>query len=115
MIRLMTKADIPACMRLKEAAGGSQTPTDWERVIDLQPDGCWVEERKGQLMGSTMVICYGTQLAWVGMVLTLPTFRHSSVRLRSTTSKLSEIGAQRCFRESARRRRSSLWTTPVSS
>jgi len=75
----MTKADIPACMTLKEAAGWNQTPADWECVIDLQPDGCWVDEREGQVAGSTTVVCYGNKLAWIGMVLTLPSFRRRGV------------------------------------
>ncbi len=79
MIRPMTKADIPACMALKEAAGWNQTPADWECVIDLQPDGCWVDERNEVVAGSTTVVCYGDELAWVGMVLTLPSFRRQGV------------------------------------
>lgn len=32
-IRLMTKTDIPAGMRLKDLAGWNQTPEDWLRFL----------------------------------------------------------------------------------
>ena len=97
MIRAMTRADIPACMALKNAAGWNQTPVDWECLIDLQPDGCWVDEREGQIAGSTTVICYGTELAWIGMVLTLPSFRR-----RGIARGLIEQALEFCDRRSVR-------------
>jgi GNAT superfamily N-acetyltransferase len=75
MIRLMGPADIPAAMRLKQAAGWNQTELDWANIMALEPEGCWVYEHDGQIAGSTTAICYGQDLAWIGMVLVLPPFR----------------------------------------
>ncbi len=75
MIRCMRPEDIPAAMRLKEAAGWNQTEQDWSNILALEPQGCWVYEHEGQVAASTTVICYGHDLAWVGMVLVLPSFR----------------------------------------
>ena len=75
MIRLMRADDIPGCMRLKQTAGWNQTEQDWANVLALEPQGCWVYEAEGQIAGSTTAICYGQDLAWIGMVLVLPDFR----------------------------------------
>jgi ribosomal protein S18 acetylase RimI-like enzyme len=81
MIRRMRPADIPAAMLLKQAAGWNQTEQDWANVLALEPEGCWVYEAEGSerakqiVAGSTTAICYGQELAWIGMVLVSPEFR----------------------------------------
>lgn len=79
MIRAMKTADLPAAMRLKEAAGWNQTEADWRAVLELEPDGCWVFEVDGVAAGSTTVVRYGRELAWIGMVLTLPEYRRRGI------------------------------------
>jgi GNAT superfamily N-acetyltransferase len=85
MIRRMTRADIPGAMRLKEAAGWNQTEQDWQHLLALEPEGCWVFEASrppagpGTIAGSTTVVCFGKDLAWVGMVLVLPEFRGQGI------------------------------------
>ncbi|PYT27023.1 MAG: hypothetical protein DMG58_21180 [Acidobacteria bacterium] len=74
-VRLLSTADIPAGMRLKEAAGWNQTASDWQRVLALQPDGCFAIEREGQVRATTTAVCFGKELAWVGMVLTDAQYR----------------------------------------
>lgn len=75
MIRLMSPEDVPAAMRLKQAAGWNQSEQDWMNILALEPEGCWVYEADGKVAGSTTAICYGQDLAWIGMVLVLPEFR----------------------------------------
>src|SRR5713226_2659997 len=75
MIRQMHTSDIPSAMRIKEAAGWNQTPEDWVNVLALEPQGCWVEEQGGEVVASTTAICYGQELAWIGMVLVRPDHR----------------------------------------
>ena len=79
MIRRMTKDDIPAGMRLKESAGWNQTEQDWATVLDVEPEGCWVYEVDGTVAGATTAVCYGQDLAWIGMVLVLPEFRRRGI------------------------------------
>lgn len=74
-IRLLESSDIPAAMRLKEAAGWNQTERDWERMLDLEPEGCFILEQDGVLAATAAAVTYGKSLAWIGMVLTLPEFR----------------------------------------
>lgn len=75
MIRRMDPEDMPAVMRLKQAAGWNQTEQDWANILALEPEGCWVYEHDGEVAASTTAICYGQDLAWIGMVLVLPSFR----------------------------------------
>lgn len=67
-IRTMTAADIVAGMRLKAQAGWNQLPSDWERFLQLQPDGCFVAEDEGQVVGTTVACRFGS-VAWIAMVL----------------------------------------------
>ena len=74
-IRLLTAADIPAAMRLKDAAGWNQTAGDWALLLRLAPQGCFGMECGGVLAATTTAVCFGNVLAWIGMVLTHPDFR----------------------------------------
>jgi GNAT superfamily N-acetyltransferase len=74
-VRLLRPEDIPAAMRLKEAAGWNQTPADWRNVMVLAPDGCFGMDCDGALRATTTAVCYGPELAWIGMVLTDTAFR----------------------------------------
>lgn len=82
MIRLMTAKDIPAGMRLKEAAGWNQTTRDWANLLAIEPQGCWVYEADGVIAGSTTAVLYGQDLAWIGMVLVLPEYRGQGIARR---------------------------------
>lgn len=75
MIRPMRSNDVPALMRLKETAGWNQTEQDWRNVMALEPEGCWVDDEQGEVVASTTAVCYGRELAWIGMVLVLPGWR----------------------------------------
>jgi GNAT superfamily N-acetyltransferase len=69
-MKLLTVEDIPAAMELSTAAGWNQTPEDWRRMIELEPRACFGIECDGRLVATTTLLCYGTELAWLGMVLT---------------------------------------------
>ena len=79
MIRQMRNADIPSAMRLKHSAGWNQTPEDWQRLLRLEPEGCFVAERDGLVVGSTTAVRHGSEMAWLGMVLVLPEFRRQGI------------------------------------
>jgi predicted N-acetyltransferase YhbS len=67
-IRLMTVADLPAGLYLSRQAGWNQIEADWQRFLDLQPDGCFVAEWDGDVVGTTVTSIFGS-VAWVAMVL----------------------------------------------
>lgn len=66
---------LPDLLRLSAAAGWNQTADDWLRLLDLAPEGCFGVEADGRIAASATVITYGRELAWIGMVLTLPEYR----------------------------------------
>ena len=94
--RLLQPADLPQLMRLKSSAGWNQTEADWLRLLELAPDGCFGIEVDGAPAATTTAICYGTDLAWIGMVLTLPEYRRrglARVLMRHALDWLRERGA----------------------
>lgn len=75
IIRPLLPSDIPGAMALIREVGWNQLPADWERLLSLEPGGCFALECGGCLAATTTAVCYGTELAWIGMVLTVPEFR----------------------------------------
>jgi len=71
----MTAAEVPAAMLLKNAAGWNQTEQDWRNLLQLAPDGCFRIRCDGRLAATTSAVCFGTRLAWIGMVLTDAEYR----------------------------------------
>jgi GNAT superfamily N-acetyltransferase len=67
-IRAMTPGDLSVAMRLAEQAGWNQTPADWRRFLAMQPDGCFVADVEGAVVGTT-VACILGDVAWIAMVL----------------------------------------------
>lgn len=74
-LRVMTKADVPAGLRLNELAGWNQTADDWHRFLEASPDGCFVAEEQGEVRGTATTISYENRFAWIGMVLVDPEYR----------------------------------------
>ncbi|MBM3812757.1 MAG: GNAT family N-acetyltransferase [Acidimicrobiia bacterium] len=74
-LRLLRSADLPDLQELSRAAGWNQTADDWQRLLALAPEGCLGVEEGGRIVSSTTAIRYGRELAWIGMVLTLPEYR----------------------------------------
>jgi GNAT superfamily N-acetyltransferase len=74
-VRALRRADLGGLMRLKQSAGWNQTEQDWERLLELEPAGCFGLERDGAVVASSTALLYGQELAWIGMVLTLPEHR----------------------------------------
>jgi Acetyltransferase (GNAT) family len=65
----MTIEDIPEAMQLKDAAGWNQTTADWARFLSASPEGCFVAEREGRVVGTSTSIVYEGRFAWIGMVI----------------------------------------------
>jgi GNAT superfamily N-acetyltransferase len=67
-IRPMTAADIPVGMKLKEQNLWNTLPEDWRRQLDLEPEGCFVAEAEGAVVGTACACIFDT-VAWVNLVL----------------------------------------------
>ena len=81
-VRLLNESDIPAVMELKEFAGWNQTERDWQRLLKLEPHGCFAACIDEQIVGTTTTITYGSELAWIGMVLVDPRYRRRGIASR---------------------------------
>ena len=81
-LRSLRQQDIAGALRLKEAAHWNQTEEDWQRLLELGPEGCFVISQGDVVAASATVVLYGTDLAWIGMVLTLPEFRKQGLASR---------------------------------
>jgi len=94
-MRLLTPADIPAGMRLKEAAGWNQTEADWRTLLALAPQSGYGIDCDGLLRATTTAICYGRELAWLGMVLTDPAYRGRGLARRLIEHTLEYLRRER--------------------
>ena len=75
----MTEADLVAADELRRLAGWNQKPRDWQRLLTLEPRGCFVALRNGAVVGTVTTTVYGTALAWIGMMLVHPEHRRIGV------------------------------------
>src|SRR5947209_20559745 len=96
-VRLLNPSDIPQAMRLKGAAGWNQTAEDWARLMELAPHGCFGIDVDGVLASTTTAVCYGTDLAWIGMVLTSAEHRGRGLArtlMRHTLEYIAQRGVE---------------------
>src|ERR1051325_8211177 len=96
-LRNLTRADIPFAMALKSAAGWNQTEPDWERFLDLEPDGCFLAEYESQPAGTVTALCYERKFGWIAMMLVDPQRRRlgiASVLLKSAVDYLQSRGVE---------------------
>jgi GNAT superfamily N-acetyltransferase len=75
VIRKLRPADLADAMALVRAVGWNQTESDWRHILELEPEGALALELEGRVVCTTTVVSYGLELAWIGMVLTLPECR----------------------------------------
>jgi len=94
IVRLLTTADISAAMRLKDAAGWNQTETDWRNAMTLAPGSCFGIDCDGELRATTTAVCYGQELAWIGMVLTDEAYRGRGLARMLTENALDYLRGQ---------------------
>jgi GNAT superfamily N-acetyltransferase len=90
-IRLLTEADVPAAMKLKESAGWNQTENDWRCLLELEPSGCFAAELNGELVATTTTTTYEQELAWIGMVLVQPERQRQGIATRLMTAALEYL------------------------
>lgn len=74
-VRLLQEQDIAIASRLSSDAGWNQTAEDWRMLLELAPEGCFGIDADDRLVATATLICYGRDLAWIGMVLTDSNYR----------------------------------------
>lgn len=91
---MLEASDVPNALALSRAVDWDQTAEDWLLAIEVNPDGCFAMENEGAVVATTTSIRYGTDLAWVGMVLTHPEFRgrgFARALMRQVLDHLSDV------------------------
>src|SRR2546423_14270320 len=88
-LRSMRAEDVPAAFNLSAQAGWNQTEEDWRTLLELAPKTCLAIEVDGELAATTTLVCYGSRLAWIGMVLTKASFRGHGFARRLLTQALA--------------------------
>lgn len=78
-LRTMTFEDIPVAIRLKDAAGWNQTAADWARFISANPEGCFVMECHGNVIGTSATIAYDGRFSWIGMLIVDEQYRGQGI------------------------------------
>lgn len=73
--RPFTAADLPFGIWLTEQAGWNQTPEDWLRAYELEPDGAFVAQVDGQDAGVVTTCTFGN-VAWIALLLVAPDMRN---------------------------------------
>ncbi|WP_321473735.1 GNAT family N-acetyltransferase [uncultured Paludibaculum sp.] len=74
-LRELNQTDLGDLMALSISANWNQVEADWQRMLRFAPTGCFGMEEDGHIVASATIITYGNDLAWIGMVLTLPEYR----------------------------------------
>jgi GNAT superfamily N-acetyltransferase len=82
ILRKLTTADVAEALALSTEAGWNQTADDWRMLIELSPQGCIAIEFDGEVASTATLTCYGTKLAWIGMVLTRIKYRGRGFAMR---------------------------------
>ena len=67
-IRTMIETDLASALMLSTSVGWNQTAADWQRMLMLEPDGCFVAEEQGEIVGTTLCCLFGS-IAWLAMVI----------------------------------------------
>lgn len=82
LIRRMRPEDIPAGERLCRSSGWNQVARDWALFLELNPAGCRVAEKNGDVIGTVASIRYQDHFDWLAMVLVDPGERHMGLGTR---------------------------------
>jgi GNAT superfamily N-acetyltransferase len=89
-MRSMRPDDIPASMDLVRTAGWNQTEADW-RFMLAHGEGYGIEDDRGRLIASTIVLPYPPAVGWIGMVLVASEFRRRGLATRLVDRAIAAI------------------------
>ncbi len=96
----MRAADVEAGLSLCRLAGWNQLRPDWQRLLEQEPVGCFVATLEQAVIGTVTTTCYGTALAWIGMMLVHPEYRRKGVARQLLQHSLAYLASRqiKCIR-----------------
>jgi ribosomal protein S18 acetylase RimI-like enzyme len=100
LVRAMRQSDLAFADSLRALAGWNQTMADWRRFRAMQPDGCFLAEWDGARAGTATTMIYGSDLAWIGMVLVHQDYRRRGIGRGLLLKCIEHLQAQqvRCIK-----------------
>jgi GNAT superfamily N-acetyltransferase len=78
-LRVLRPEDLSFADSLRAIAGWNQTLGDWQRFLEMEPQGCVLAEWNGSPVGTATTLRYGSEVAWIGMVLVHPAHRSCGI------------------------------------
>lgn len=78
-LRRLLAEDLASADQLRADLGWNQTISDWERLLALSPEGCFVAAQNARIVGTCTTVTYGNALAWIGMMMVHPASRGQGV------------------------------------
>ncbi|MCU0579354.1 MAG: GNAT family N-acetyltransferase [Desulfobacterota bacterium] len=90
-IGLLDERHLPAALALSDQSLWNQNEHDWRRLLQSSPGGCFGAFSDGRLVGTVTTVVYGTQLAWLGMMLVDPAYRRRGLGTRLMESALAHL------------------------
>lgn len=78
-LRRLCADDLAAADQLRADLGWNQTILDWQRLLALSPEGCFVAEQDSRIVGTCTTVTYGNALAWIGMMMVHPASRGQGI------------------------------------
>lgn len=99
-VRRLTAKDIPSAMKLCRASGWNQLTTDWERLLDHDPQGCFAVAVNEEIIATVTTTCYGRDLAWIGMMLVHEEYRRQGIAVALIATCLDHLRSRdiRCIK-----------------
>jgi GNAT superfamily N-acetyltransferase len=70
----MRESDGAAALALSTTAGWNQSPADWQRMLQIEPAGCFVAELNDEVVGTAVCCPFGI-VAWLAMIIVAPALR----------------------------------------
>jgi GNAT superfamily N-acetyltransferase len=99
-LRRLCADDLAAADQLRADLGWNQTILDWQRLLTLSPEGCFVAEQNARIVGTCTTLTYGNALAWIGMMMVHPASRGQGIGkalLQHAVDRLRQCGV-RCIK-----------------
>ena len=93
----LSLADLPEALALSASAHWNQNTSDWRTMLELGTGfGIRATDEQGQqrLAASTIVLPYGSEFAWVSMVLVLPAFQRRGFASQLLRHALADLSAR---------------------
>ncbi len=94
-LRHLVDPDLEFAHGLSRLAGWNQTRHDWSRFLSLAPGGCFLAETGSTPAGTASTTSYGSDLAWIGMVLVHPDSRRCGVGTRLLEAAIRHLREER--------------------